>query len=135
MTAGVSELVLTVSVCGPAGDGLMTPSNSMLTVVAGGDRLAAVEAAGRDQSVLGAAIPTCVLRASTSVTDVFPSALVMSVPDRERHRDRAARPGAIDPPVHEVAKLTKYTVRAPAAADGDEIVTVGWETWPPATML
>ena len=35
----------------------------------------------------------------------------------------------------EVVKLTKYTVRAPAAADGDEIVTGGWVTWSPATML
>ena len=36
----------------------------------------------------------------------------------------AARPGAIAHRSDEVAKFTKYTVRAPAAADGDEIVTV-----------
>ena len=70
----------------------------------------------------------------TSMTDVFPSALVMSVPVGNvtviwltACRD--------SPPVADVEKLTKYTVRAPAAADGEEIDTVGWVIWLPATTL
>ena len=70
----------------------------------------------------------------TSTTDVFPSALVISVPVGNvtviwltACRD--------SPPCADVEKLTKYTVRAPAAADGEEMDTVGWVIWPPVTVL
>src|SRR5689334_23443372 len=111
----------------------MTPSNSMLTWSVGAIA-AFVNSVHVATSPDLLQVPTCVLLLVTSTTDVFPRALVMSVPVgnvtvmlltpwRERPRSEERRVGK------------ECRVRAPAAADGDEIVTDGWVTWWPATML
>ena len=102
-------------------DGLITPSNSTLTWSPGAIDvpLNSVQVA---TSPLLPQLPTAVLLFVTSTTDVFPRALVMSVPDGNVTvmLSLLARESA---PVAEVVKLTKYTVRAPTAAEGDVLPT------------
>ena len=105
MTAGVSELVLTLTVWDPAELGLMTPSNSMLTWSPGAIDvpLNNVHVATRP---LLPQLPTAVLLLVTSTTDVFPSALVMSVPVGNV-TVMLLTPWRESPPVDEVANVTK----------------------------